>query len=113
MDFGRHLALCAVETNRKGCWVIHLEAGLLAGADTRTVNAHAAQHTHMAVATQAQGQSAESAESGSSLTATGSTSTSSISTWSYLTERRLVRLQQTEANGQTMMHFLAAVQLLR
>lgn len=46
MDFGRHLALCAVETNRKGCWVIHLEAGLLVGADTRTVNAHTAQHTH-------------------------------------------------------------------
>lgn len=46
VDFGRHLALCAVETNRKGCWVIHLEAGLLVGADTRTVNAHTAQHTH-------------------------------------------------------------------
>lgn len=28
VDFGRHLALCAIETHRKGCWVIDLQTRL-------------------------------------------------------------------------------------
>lgn len=43
MDFGRHLALGAVEADSERRWVIHLEAGLLARADTCTFNTHTAQ----------------------------------------------------------------------
>lgn len=113
MDFGRHLALRAVETHGEGRWVIHLEAGLLRRTDTRTVNVHNAQCTvhgaqctvhgaqctaHHRRSTSSGWQSTDSAEDGSC------TSTSSISTRSYLTELRLVRLQRTEANNQTTTH---------
>lgn len=39
VDFGCHLALCSVETHRKGCWVIHLQTRLLPRSDTHKVNA--------------------------------------------------------------------------